>query len=398
MATRYTSTIQLALLKEHACAGCGTAYRYPFRRTIKGTSTRSPEQATVAARSSAERSARVDVDPHPCPTCGLLQPDMVGRHRARTRTRLFWLLGVVPLLAFVLGRAGYGFTSVTATWGLTAFAALTALAFAVTEFVDPNRDPEGNRATAAERVAAGTITTAGDRRPNPLATPTRPGRSALSGLAALLLFAAPVAAAAPELLRLARGWPLSPGCYPPVVGPGDATRVFMADPITSIKGYFVGTADAALRPAGGPAVPVPAVTSADHWPGTISAQSNEKQQSKRPWVDLILPADPALANRPADCDVRLDLTYPALAPNGNAYRETEREMSETFPLRLAAPDAGRQYNAAYRGGAAADALLLLGCGTLLIRSAIAMRGRTTVTHTYPLPPAAPPAANPPASV
>lgn len=70
-----------------------------------------------------------------------------------------------------------------------------------------------------------------------------PGRSSPVRLVAfvLVLLAIP-GAMAPEVMRLARGWPSNPGFYPPVFGPGGTVRLFMPRTISSLGGMWNGVA------------------------------------------------------------------------------------------------------------------------------------------------------------
>ena len=82
MAKTYTSTLQIRCWKHHKCIGCNGSYAYEFIRKITGTG-RTAEKATAASKANAEKALKRDTDLHPCPTCGLYQPDMIGQRRAK---------------------------------------------------------------------------------------------------------------------------------------------------------------------------------------------------------------------------------------------------------------------------------------------------------------------------
>jgi hypothetical protein len=65
-------------------------YAYELVRKISGTGG-TAAKAEANARSAVERALERDVDMQPCPTCGLLGPDMVGQERAKKLKVVFWL-------------------------------------------------------------------------------------------------------------------------------------------------------------------------------------------------------------------------------------------------------------------------------------------------------------------
>ena len=388
MGVTYTSTIPLRVLKEHTCAACGNVYRYPMSRRIRRSSRRSAEDASRKARLAADRAVGWEVDTQPCPACGLVQPDMVGRRRGRAHKWVAWLGGLAAAALLVV-RLADGFNAGPLTWALTGVAAAAAVAFAATEGLDPNRDPDANRRTAAARVSAGQVQADPNRRPvvRTLMTTDVPGRARaawpLVGLAVL----APAAMAAPELWRMARHWPANPACFPPVVGPGDTTRVYMGRQVESIHGYYRGRADAALILGGGADDPIRLATRVNQndWGSTITAKEGEKREHNRPWVELTMPADPALAGRAGEAAVRLDVEYPAPVAGENSFRTTEQVMEDRFPVRLAPAAAGRQYRALWWAATGAGFGLMVLAGVALIRAANGLRQPGTTTNVRPAP-------------
>jgi hypothetical protein len=387
MAKVYTSTIKISCMKEHTCCSCGNVYAYQFARTIKGTSRKSGDAAVLAARSLADKSVQGDVDLRPCPACGTIQPDMIGQRRKAASLAVFWLLIVVPVSVLIGLRLGDVINSNTTTWWLTASAAVAAILSLATHLRNPNSDLEGNRQKAAALVTSGAMRTGAGKRTGPSMLLTGvPGQSVFARIALLLLLVSVPAAAAPELIRARRGWPANTRCYPPVVGPGDATRIYMPDSITSIKGYCRGSATASLHVTGGDGsvIPVPDVsTNQDAWSGTLTVKDDEKKTDHRPQVDLRIPPDPALAGKTVDCLLHLKLEYPAVAPGGNAYQTVRATMDDTVTLHLAPAGAGQQYDAVWWTSFCITAGTLLIGGITLIAAANAMRKPSTVTKVYP---------------
>ncbi len=387
MARTYTSTLQLRCVKEHACASCGTVYQYTMARKVQGRSGRSAEAAREKCRANVDRTMRQDVDPQPCPTCGLLQPDMVGKRRGRVHG---WALtlGVLAAAAVLIVRASDGLNAGPCTWALVAVCGLAALVSVVGEGADPNRDLDANRVVAADRVTAGQVRTvsAAAKRPvnRGLMQADVPGRAKPKWPLAGLVLLAPLVAAAPEAVRSARAWPANDACYPPVVGPGDTTRVYMPQRIASVKGFYRGTVEARLSAASLAApVALAATTNQNDWGSTIYVKDDEKQTHHRPWVQMTMPADPSLAGRPVDCGVHLVVEYPAIPPGGTGFETVTWPMDDHFPIRLAPPGAGARYQSLWWSASAAAAAVLAVGGGVLVWSAKRLRSPGTTTNAYP---------------
>ena len=197
---------------------------------------------------------------------------------------------------------------------------------------------------------------------------------------------APVLAVVPEAVRTARAWPVNPACYPPVVGPGDTTRIYFDQTITSVKGYFRGTSEATVQGNAGRPVPVRSTTADNDWGSTISVKDGEKRNETRPWVELTLPADPAWGSRTVDCAAKLSLEYPVIGSSDTSFATYAATLSEHFPVRLGPPRSGAAYNSLWwTASAAAAAVLALG-GLALVVAARRLQTPGTVTATRPLGP------------
>lgn len=379
MGKTYTSTIDVRCWKEHTCAGCGTPYSYEFVRKISGTGP-TADKASVNARAAVDRALRDDCDPQPCPTCGLYQPDMIAKRRAKVAKLTFWLaliaLGVVLIL-----RATDVLQANVATWAAVAVCLVAASALAKADFENPNANPEMNRQRAAERVTSGAIRT----QPKPAQAPpdelAKPGRSSIGWLAVALLPAAVVAAALPEVMRSSHTWPLNDACYPPVVGPGDHTRVYMPEKISSIKGYWRGRPYVTVIPTGGMPINVPAKANQNDWGSSISAKSSEKDSSSSPWVEIDLPPNDSLAGKQVACEIQMQVQYPHAFGSSSFQTETTH-MRHNVSLAMAPAGAGAQYNHAWWEGT------LIGMGAIALSAILigmgarAMRRRANPTRVY----------------
>src|SRR5438309_11485813 len=102
MAKSYTCTIPLKVRKEHTCVACGAVYSYLLERKIVGSAP-SAAKAEQVARKNVERALAQDTDLHPCPTCGLYQPDMLAQRRLTRHRVIFWC-GLIALVVLVILR------------------------------------------------------------------------------------------------------------------------------------------------------------------------------------------------------------------------------------------------------------------------------------------------------
>jgi hypothetical protein len=386
MATTYTSTITIQCWKEHTCAGCGAVYAYPFTRKVTGSSGNA-EKARVNAQAKVATTLAREVDQHACPSCGLYQLDMIGQQRAKRHWLVFWL-ALVALAVLIIMRAAYGIQSNLATWALVVVAGIAAFAFLGIDLNNPNTNPEGNRQRSTDKVTAGTIRHTPSQQ-SAMATPpdeiARPRRSMMHQGALALIVGAVALVASPELLRSSQHWPLNEEAYPPVVGAGDTTRIYMGQKISSIKGYWNGRPTVLLHDPAAPASTTPitaaAKTNETTWGSTISAKSSEKNNSSSPWVEVTVPAMPDLSGKTITCDIDLNVEYPEMSGSSNFVRK-HMDMKRTVPLAMAVAGAGTRYTSWWWQATLLGAAAILIGGVILIRSARALQRRANPTRTY----------------
>lgn len=383
MGKQFTTTITARCQKEHTCVCCGAVYSYPLTRKVTGTAANA-EQSAANAEAAAAKAMANEVDPEPCPTCGLLQPDMVGQRRARVFRRVFWL-GLIAFVTLVSLCAANAVRMNVAVWVGAAACAVAAVILTLTDLRDPNRSAEMNREVASGRVASGAITHAPGKFVAGTRELARFPRSVGHKLVLMLVLAAVGLAAVPELIRASRGWPANDECYPPVVGPGDETRVYMNEKVTSLKSYWRGTPIAVARVAGvgGRELPMKAKTNQNNWPDSISVKSSQKNSSSTPWVEVVMPNDPAVAGRTVECAIHLGVTYPA-SVGSNSYEHRTARMSRNVPINVAADAmAGARYSGWWwKGTVVAMAVVLVGAW-MLIGAARAMERRARPTRVLP---------------
>jgi hypothetical protein len=382
MGTTYTSTINVKCWKEHDCLHCAGKFGYLLERTVTGQAS-SADAAAVNARNAAANAIATEVDFQPCPTCGLYQPDMVGAQRARKHGRLFWA-GLIFFAALLVVYAVRWINASTATTLAVVGGAALTLANWQAGWRNPNGDAQANVGLAGRLVKSGKmrVSQAGQTKP---ADPElfTPGLSTGQRVALALMVAAVCGIMAPEVMRMASGWPLNADWRPPVAGPGDETTLYLSESIESIKGYWRGTASATATIDGEPdaaEVPVSAVTEDDSWGNSISAKSSEKSSGSRLWVTLTLPDREDLTGKTLDLSIELTATYPV--SQGNMFDESTDTFHETAELQVASAGAGKTYNTLWWGGTLGGAAVLLAMTLSLKRAAKSLKKKALPTTVF----------------
>jgi hypothetical protein len=390
MGKTYTATIGVRCIREHTCVCCGATYSYELVRDVKGQGG-TAEKAQKNAEVNVKRALERDVDQVPCPTCGLYQPDMVADRRLTWFSAVFWI-ALIAFVAILILRLTYVFREDTAVWAAAGACAVAALALLKADSWNPNKVPEMNREVVTGRVATGKVRYQGGRLvPGSQAT-CWPQRGALHKLALVVVLLAVGLAAAPELLRLSRGWPVNEASYPPVVGAGDTARIYMNGKIHSIKSYWRGRPSAVVRAEGENARTLAATarTNDNRWGSTISAKSSEKDSTSTPWVEVTLPADADTLGKQVTADLRIDVEYPHYT-GSSSYQTVRDHMERSVPLRLASAGAGTAYDQWWWQGTVAAMGLVLVCELILAGGARRLRRqakpvRAIMPDAPPVPP------------
>jgi hypothetical protein len=392
MAVRHTCTINLRCWKRHTCVACGGQFSYLFLRKAVGTAS-TPEAATKAAQANAKKRLAGDVDSHPCPTCGIYQPDMIASNRGKWQG---WLLGlsiVAVIVLFILSASHALQDDVLAPSAAVTIAAIGLLQF----FVDaqrPNRDPAANRQTALKSLQRGVL-----RHDKPGQTQVgvdavwRPSGSRFGPVAFVCCVAALLGLLSPSIVRDSQGWPFNQNCYPPVVGPGDSTCFYMSQRLQSVKGYYRGTVTATAREAGGgPEFTLRAQTSQADWGQTINdVKAGEESSSARPWVTLDVPGKAELAGKQIECRVQLNAAYPVANPGGKTFHTEQGTFSDNLSLQLGPPRSGSTYRTIWWCAALGGMSLFLVAGALRLGDAWRLRKQALPTSVYNDPPPEQPA-------
>lgn len=379
MATTYTSSVSIRCLKQHTCVCCESKFTYTLVRNLKGTGTTAAAAEANAAK-MAMKSVETDVDFHPCPACGAVQPEMasvvVSRH--------FKIAAVVALVgissSLIAGFARMMHT-IPCAWigvGATAVAVLEVL-YAI--MYAPNRDLDGNRMKSEMKVQAGTIRL--DHR-----APEKPGlalvtpNSQLNGhrFAALLCYAAVAATSAPPVLQMVNSWPTNTTCYPEVVGSGDSARFYFDKKITCVNAKWRGDTTVAVANAKqlGVNPRLSATTKDETWGDTISGK-NVSNSTVPMYVDVAFAPEPDVGGKSLALNLGVRATFPFDFGNKRFDNRTA-EFHHAAEVTLAPPGAGTTFYRSWWEGELMAAALVIVALLMAMRSSktLAAEGNPTV--------------------
>jgi hypothetical protein len=367
MATSYKSTLEINVWKEHACIGCNSRFRYLFKRKKTGQGG-TPEEASAAARQAILSALEQEVDVHPCPGCGLYQPDMVGSRRS---TRHWWVIAAssAALLLLMILMLTDVMLAGTAALAAAATCAVLGLVHLLIDVNNPNRNLESNQQFAQQKVERGDLWVPPGSKAE--TTPEMPvfGWSTAHAVAYVLFGLGLLALVSPELLRLMHGWPVNADWYPQVAGPGDQPYVYFPSKITSVKGHWRGVGKAQIVNAaeiGLANSELRIESKQDNWGNSISVGSRESKTSTNTlWLRVVLPNDPNLEGKTLKLNMAINVFYPKLM--GNSFEDVSESYSHTAEIRLSSAGAGGRYKAWWWGGFVGGALLITVSSILLVR-------------------------------
>lgn len=360
MARSYQARQHIRCWKQHSCVSCGAVYRYIFDRQIIGTAT-TAQGATQAAQKQAQAALVNQVDPWPCPHCGMYQPDMLNQNQAKrhgqlTMLTLAALVGVLLLIGFA-NLPSHWFPLIVLGSG-----ALIAAGHFWTALRNPNQNLSANRDRANKAIAQGKLIL---DSPGGGSQPSRgSGSKQLPAVALAALAIGVLSSPLAEVVRVAGGWPLNQAVSPPVAGPGDTIRVYLPQTISSVGGYWKANARAGA--VGAEDRSFPASSRQADWGDEITTSSKQRTSTSSLWADVTVPDEPSLAGQTQQLQVDLGVTYPRMS-GFNTFREVRESYSRTLDLKLAPPGSGRVYYRLWLGGMVACGILLLAAGGVLAR-------------------------------
>ncbi|MFN8608237.1 MAG: hypothetical protein U0931_11945, partial [Vulcanimicrobiota bacterium] len=323
----YNASVTANCWKVHTCINCSTVFRYFMTRkcTAQGNTA---DQARANLGTAVVAALTNGVDHHGCPTCGMVQPEMVTAAR---NGRYGCLNALVAVVAFGLMIAlGMEYPVPTVTfWGGLLLAGL-ATVFVLTALKNPNAEVSSHLAAAQREVQDQKLfveeapETAPPRRSD-LAELTHGRHPLAMGLLCGGLFLM----ALPMLMKTVCGWRENEKFFPGVVGPGDRPTYYFDRKINSIKGYW--RAEAIEASLGGNKIT--ATAKDNQWGQSISVKSSEENDQETIWLKLQIPEEASLAKTEAKLDLKVKFVAPVMSGSSN-FREEEGEVAESPMLLL----------------------------------------------------------------
>ena len=385
MGTMCKATAKVCCWKEHTCSACATVYRYRFEKKAIGWGG-TEEAAKITAQKMLVRSLERHVAPRPCPKCGLVQGDMIGKWRALrhffTITLAFGALAVMILLGV------FDFNKPILLWITTGLAGAMLLTHWTVVSRRFNDDLEANRSRSQRLIAEGSlqITAEGSSDSAGLnqAEESVREKSAAGIFLVMLVLSALIPLA--EIVRNACDWPWNPDWHPAVAGPGDRPYIWFPSRINCLKGYWNGRAGARLLNSAELRLAndsIQAETNTETWGQSISAKAGELDSAATPWVRIVVPEIPQSRGKKLIVDMILNVKFP-VAAGANKFDVRGGLHSHTAELVLADPGAGQLYvNLFWFCGIGAFGLAILE-SCLLVPRAYHLSNSANPTKVYPM--------------
>jgi len=368
MGTTYSATIPVQCLKEHACVGCQGKFSYLFTRNIKGSGG-TQEAAMANAQRIAIQETNSGVDFHPCPMCGIVQPDMI----ATIKSSRFWLGLAVScatlLLATVLGLSQIARINVSA---YIAFAGVgfASISYFLGSFFNPNRNLDRNILASQQKIESKQLMIVEESNASNIVD--RFGGMRFKNYIGLICcIVSLVAIISPMLLAQANDWHLNDSIYPAVAGAGDRPTIYLLSKVRSLEGKWRGSASAELRNAADFGLRndiVPATSQVSKWSGKLK----DKQKTRTVWAQVVLPQELADANgKVGRFSISVTARFPVPAVGG--FRDEVSKHNRETEIRFSKPHSGKIYYSAWLFGQIAAALLMLSAGVLHLSSVTWLR-------------------------
>jgi hypothetical protein len=384
MATRYKATITVECWKQHTCVCCSGVFRYRFTRTSTGEGG-TEESASAAARAQMMNTLANEVDVQPCPSCGYVQPDMVGSRRAVGHA---WVLGglLVAMLVLIILALTEVMLPKTVVQAAIAIGGLALAAQLIVALRNPNSNLASNKASVERLVERGTMEIRSAGKIEEAVPETLPRAFGVTTWIALLLMLVGVLAmGACEVQRRLAGWPLNDAWYPPVVGPGDSSYVYTGK-VSSVKGYWTGTVVADVTNAAELGLPNPRLAAETHtanWGNSISVKSSEKSSNSNLWARIHVPNEAKIAGKDMKVSITIGFNYPVIT-GGNNFRPEQGTSSYNGEIKLASPYAGESYRKLYWNGLIGGIVLMSAASIWLLLEALAFKKKAHATEIEPI--------------
>jgi hypothetical protein len=360
MSIRHRQTLCVNVEKQHACRGCGALFAYPLECVVQAEAS-TKETAQTIAKDRLSARLRDQFALHPCPSCGIYQPEMVLKLRADRVGLVARFAAFTPAVLAVLVLLKK-VDAEPVVWWAAGFATL-ALGFHVrAAMFRPNASRERNRALADREVSRGPLRLV---QPGSTISVVQPGltidrrRALVLAACAITIGFLPSAA----VLRSVHQWPLNDGWVPPVVGPGDTATLEMGD-IESISGLWAASGAAQLSTSSG-AFPLPVDERVPTWGTNLKFENRDRFVTTTTTATIHVDAPASLAGQSAAVRAELDVEYPVV--NGFFFEEKTKRFTSDRPLLLASPGAGTTYSRVIQLGMVGGSVVLALLFALLLR-------------------------------
>jgi hypothetical protein len=380
---------------QHTCVACGCVFRYPLERVAK---LHSGANSALAASAEMERQRMTThlqyhpedgVEEHPCPTCGLIQPDMTSGGKA-----MHVAGAALAAAAFIGLLLAWAFGSRPAV-ELTLLGVGVFVAVAVTQIAgilaSPNWRRRANLTRAEKEVASGHL-----RQVRPGSDGAAPvssaGRPVQRLLALLLVIVAPAAFLGSIIYEANHSPPTNPGLEPTIVCPGDTVKCPLTD--LSIEGaadgqYWRGQPTVRVLNAaeiGGPET-LDAKGSDRIWGHLADPQRPDHSLNAplTPTIQLTVPDDDDLGGQTLLLEVKMKMSYAYLSydqSSSTVLTSTEtKTVSKVVTVRLAPAGYNESTQLAFLIGLGGAAVSVLGGAWL---AALACRRVMTGEIIFPI--------------
>ena len=338
MATTYNASLELSFIKRHQCCGCEAEFQYRIHRKVTGSGgNQAAAQANLEV--AAVKSLENDVDQHACPHCGLLQPDMLAARRSGVFTFAGVLAGVAAIIGLIM--AGPDLTQISTSAIVASIGVVLALLLTLkAALTNPNSNMIQQQEKSQSKVDQGEIELISEG--NHSESMDRFG--GLTGghiIGISVLGIAAFACVLPLILPVASGWTMNDS-YPPVIGPGESTRIYFTDKIRSLEGIWNGSAAANI--VEGEQINLRARTKQDPIGNSIEGDTSTRQM----YVDLQFPQGD-YAGREFRINMKVDAQFPQ-AQGTDSFIIANQTFQATTDLTLSDSGSGSTYSNSWLGG------------------------------------------------
>lgn len=324
-------TINRKIEKQHTCVGCGCIFRYKVDRSDFG--------ATMFSAMSAKDKDVVAY--HPCPTCGLIQPEMVMWSKVWLP---FLMLGSLAAIIIVgLGTTVRGGPSLLfAHVGVGLFVVL-GLAHLMVMLQNPNADLEANRKLAEKEVEKGKLQLySAGCTDEPVRAPRNV--SFAHWLAIPFLIAGPIGFFYP-IMNQTKDTPAphkNAGLDPEIVAPGDEVSFKMkSSRLEAINGsMWRGTVTVRVQNATTLGIPevLEATGNTTDWGESFKVSSGSSNKPLSPTIRFKIPKSESLNGKTLLLGITVNASFPVMTKGGWGFKHTfvnqSGTLSETLKVKL----------------------------------------------------------------